>query len=196
MSIEDEIKRIGGFTPVTGNANLPPSSDDISAAVKAYGRALPQDYLNFIEKHGFSGPTKIVLVSFPKNLPVYSPDESETGIPPNVQTGCGLSYFYGGEPAEGRHESLGWNVDCYDGRMPEGFLPIADDGFGNQICLGHSQNGVPGIYFWDHNDEWDAEDYREDYGTDMPEIMKYQNVFYIADSLEGLFKRIVLEQCI
>lgn len=57
------------------------------------------------------------------------------------------------------HFSLTEHRDCYDGRIPEGLLWVADDPFGNAICVGliHPHRGR--VYFWDHEAEPDSEDW-------------------------------------
>ena len=41
-------------------------------------------------------------------------------------------------------------IDCYQGRLPNKLLPIADDELGNLICLGIKGKQKDKIYFWDH----------------------------------------------
>jgi hypothetical protein len=53
--------------------------------------------------------------------------------------------------------SLFWARDCYDGRIPRALLWIADDPFGNAICLGIADPYYGKIYFWDHENEPDME---------------------------------------
>src|SRR5215475_2414181 len=42
-------------------------------------------------------------------------------------------------------------------RVPRDMLPIADDSFGNQICIGISGPRCGHVYFWDHEKEDDDE---------------------------------------
>lgn len=42
------------------------------------------------------------------------------------------------------------------GRVPEGFLPIADSAGGNLICLALHDEDRGAVYFWDHS--WEAEE--------------------------------------
>ncbi|MEK8215206.1 MULTISPECIES: SMI1/KNR4 family protein [unclassified Paenibacillus] len=41
--------------------------------------------------------------------------------------------------------------------MPEGFISIASDPGGNEICIGISENYFGKIYFWMHDMESDEE---------------------------------------
>ncbi len=60
--------------------------------------------------------------------------------------------------------SLVWSRECYQGeelRIPRELLPIMDDPFGNAICIGLTARHRGRVYFWDHEeepdpDEWDG----------------------------------------
>lgn len=60
-------------------------------------------------------------------------------------------------------------------RLPHHILPIADDPFGNLICIscGSSDYGV--IYFWDHENEVDYE---------IADDNDYSNLYRIADNFD------------
>lgn len=62
-------------------------------------------------------------------------------------------------------------LDIYDGRLPEGFIPIADDSNGNLICLGTNKIYYENIYFWDHEQE-----------PEDPEDMS--NMYFLANNIE------------
>jgi hypothetical protein len=74
--------------------------------------------------------------------------------------------------------------------MPDTMIPIADDGGGNQICLGIKGKERGKVYYWDHHNEWDEQDYLEDYGEPMPPEVKFQNVYLIAKSFEDFIQRL------
>lgn len=44
-------------------------------------------------------------------------------------------------------------IDIYEYRLPDGFIPIADDPAGNAILLGTQDPYYEKIYFWDHEEE-------------------------------------------
>jgi hypothetical protein len=44
-----------------------------------------------------------------------------------------------------------WKV--YKNRMPKSLVPIADDPFGNAICIGINGNDKGKVFFWDHENE-------------------------------------------
>jgi hypothetical protein len=60
----------------------------------------------------------------------------------------------------GLHKGPAWaRLDAarkvYEGRMPEGLLPIGSDPFGNVYCLGLSGRWRGKVWFWDHEAEAD-----------------------------------------
>ena len=44
------------------------------------------------------------------------------------------------------------------------------------------------MYWWDHELEWDAEDYEAETGMPMPAEAKYQNVYLVANGLTEFLK--------
>ena len=79
-----------------------------------------------------------------------------------------MNYFYSiGDPDNDLADSL----DSYHLRLPEGFIPIGDDGVGNAILLGNSDSHYDQIYFWDHENEPDLEE------PDM------SNMYFLADNI-------------
>ena len=188
MSIELEIQRLGGLLPQFGDTFLPPSASDLAIASDAYLRKLPDDYLYFIEKYGNSYFSRDVWLKLQSNTPLYVHDEA-LGFPRVLGPDhVALDGFHGGRRPDHANSSFSARIDRLADRLPNGFVPIADDGSGNQFCLGHSMDGVPGIYFWDHEYEWDKEDYINETGAKMPESAKYQNIYFVSNSFSDLFK--------
>jgi len=178
MSIDDEIKSLGIRS--SSNGPILPSESDIAAAQKTYGRELPSDYLALIQKYGRCTTRKLCSVVFPEPIPLYVDDRPDA-LPVAPLDGAGFSFFYGGNRSDGTG-GLADEAGAFGGRMPNGLLPIGGDLFGNKFCLGYSPNGEPGVYFWDHEFEWDADDYQAETGKRMPEIVKYQNIYFIANT--------------
>jgi hypothetical protein len=58
-------------------------------------------------------------------------------------------------------------------RMPEELVPIANDSFGNYICLAISGKHKGAVFFWDHENE-----------ADEGEEPTYANVYLIKPSLQ------------
>nr|WP_157464053.1 SMI1/KNR4 family protein [Carnobacterium gallinarum] len=46
------------------------------------------------------------------------------------------------------YDNLQKNIDFSDELLEVGFLPIADDSGGNQLCIGISEKHYGEIYFW------------------------------------------------
>lgn len=51
------------------------------------------------------------------------------------------------------YESLADNVSTFKERIPASLLPFANDGCGNQHCIGVSGEYIGKIYFWEHEGE-------------------------------------------
>ncbi len=61
--------------------------------------------------------------------------------------------------------SLPGHLDTYKGRIPAALMWINDDPFGNAICLGIDGKHRGRVYFWDHENEPDDEDWNESVET-------------------------------
>lgn len=47
------------------------------------------------------------------------------------------------------------------------------------------------IFYWDHENEWDEEDYFDEFGVQMPEEVKFQNIYLIGKNLYDCFSRMI-----
>lgn len=85
-----------------------------------------------------------------------------------------LNNFYGiGEIPS----NLGDYIDIYEFRLPEGFIPIANDPGGNVICLGTKEPYYDKIYFWDHEQE-----------SEDPDDMS--NVYFLANNINDFLNNL------
>ncbi|MFS7423349.1 SMI1/KNR4 family protein [Carnobacterium maltaromaticum] len=75
-----------------------------------------------------------------------------------------LNVFYG---IGDMYDNLQKNIDFSDELLEVGFLPIADDPGGNQICIGISEKHYGKIYFWEH---------------ELGNENELENLFYVSDS--------------
>jgi hypothetical protein len=171
--IENRFRLLGGVTPI-GKAFVPVVDEELNFIETALGAALPGDYREFVQEYGVSAFGELVQ---------FQPIEGEAGP---------LSHFYGSKSAGSN--SLTRNIEKYMGRMPETIIPIADDGGGNQICLGIKGKERGKVYYWDHHNESDEEDYLEEHGKSMPPEVKFQNVHLIAKSFEDFVQRLEKSQ--
>jgi ankyrin repeat protein len=64
----------------------------------------------------------------------------------------GLHNIYGIFEQDHQSDILN-NYNVFKGRVKKELLPIADDPFGNQICIGIKNKYIGKIYFWDHEFE-------------------------------------------
>ena len=123
----------------------PAPLDQLEALETELGKKLPADYRRFLiacnggfagGRFWFEGPT-----------------------PEGKKADAGVNHI-GGFRRQG-HFSLKWARECYEGRIPDTLLWIMDDPFGNAICLGIQGKHRGKVYFWDHEnepdtDEWDG----------------------------------------
>jgi hypothetical protein len=111
----------------------------------------------------------------------------------NVNRGP-FAHFYG-LPGSTREEweTIVGKYNTYRGRMPDTIIPIAAAGNGDQICIGIDEREVGKIFYWDHENEWDEEDYLEDYGEPMPDEEKFRNVYLVAETFEDFVTAFVVE---
>jgi hypothetical protein len=179
---EAKFDELGGIQPATG-ATFSPMSEDEAAKLEAQlGAPLPEAYRSFLQTYGGC--------SFGEYVDFHVVEELR-GILPSRGIGH-FSHFYGAASADsGKTLGLEWNIACYRERMPETLAPIANDGGDNQICLGVSGDEIGKVYYWDHNNEWDEDDYL-DFGKPVPPDMKFQNVHLIANSFDEFVLSLVV----
>ncbi len=128
---------------------------------KRMGARLPNDYRNFLIEHNGGKPV-------PSDFSVTT--EQGSGLHHVLGLHDGPSYL-----------SLEEHYEVLLDRMPASIIPIADDSFGNAICIGIFRYEAGKIYFWDHELE----------GTE-DEQPYFGNITLIADSftqfLDNLFE--------
>ena len=69
--------------------------------------------------------------------------------------------------------------------LPDGVIPIGDDGGGNLYCLGVKGDDLGKVFFHDHGVGWDEE--AQDYlarGEELPLRLRYQTVYLLANSFD------------
>jgi hypothetical protein len=98
------------------------------------GHELPADYRAFLLEHNGGVPEATVVET--------------KGVNSLVRRLQGLHKG----PSWARLDKL---LETYDGRVPEGLLPIGTDPFGNLYCLGVAGRFRPKVLFWDHEREAD-----------------------------------------
>ena len=179
MELEARFEEVGGLAPVRGDHFMPVPENEIADLEQTLEASLPDPYRNFLKTFGASRFRVMVEFKPVTNLPASISDDGTGSI----------NIFYGAS-AHTPYDLAG-EYELYKDRMPEGFLPIGDDGGGDQICMLVAGEKAGGVYYWDHNSEWDEEDYTED-GLAVPPDLKWQNVTLIAESFEDFVMRLSL----
>ena len=117
---------------IEGSNRYGPLAEDVlSVFERAIGSSLPEAYRDFLMQHNGGKP---------------KPDYFDI-------TGSGdgdrLHGVYGIHDGP-EYLQLAHALETFRSRLPPGIIPIADDPFGNLICLGVSGRHRGKIYFWDH----------------------------------------------
>ena len=113
-----------------------PDEADILRFEKTIGAALPASYRTFLQTHN-GGRPKPSTFSFVANGGKREKDS--------------VQYFFGLH--DGRLGSLERKFAIYRSRIPDGFLPIGTDSFGNLVLMATGNETHGKIYFWDHEQE-------------------------------------------
>lgn len=180
MTLEQRFSELGGIKPVKGAA-IPVPEREIAELERSLGSVLPAPYRRFLETFGASAFEQMVAFDPIERLPASISSD-----------GRGIVGVFYGAIAHDPHDLVS-ALARYRERMPDGFLPIANDGGGNQIAmqLGGARPGA--IYYWDHNNEWDEDDYLDE-DEPIPPDLKWQNVTLIAASFDDLLACLVIEE--
>lgn len=101
-------------------------------------RKFPKDYRNFLLKNNGGRPVPDCFNFF------------------DGQSGSIVNQFYK-IISKDDYDDLLKTIRIFDQRIPSDFVPIADDPYGNQICIAISGPNYGKIYFWDHEFETDDE---------------------------------------
>jgi cell wall assembly regulator SMI1 len=70
-----------------------------------------------------------------------------------------------------------------DGRIPKSLLPIANDPFGNLICISLAGKDRGAVFFWDHENEPNGKN-------------EFRNIHLIADSFEEFIDGLVAPEAL
>ena len=133
------------------------------------------------------------LTMYNNGLPsyCYPPDSPiENVVIKKGEFGC----FYGEGESYQTGYSLSNAIKKMENRIPTNFLPIAENNYGDRICLCVKGEKIGQIFYWYHENEWDEEDYFDDFGKTMPEEVKMQNMYLVGEDLYDCFNRMVLEE--
>lgn len=103
-------------------------------------------------------------------------------------------FFYSENINYQKNSQISERLEKYKNRIPDNFLPISSNEFGDLICLCTQGERIGRIFYWDHENEWDEEDYFDEFGVPIPEEVKMQNMYLVGEDLYDCFNRMVLEE--
>lgn len=179
--IENRFPLLGGIM-----ARDPMTEEELVVIENGLGQRLPEDYREFVKTYGAADFNEPVEFRLMEDEPIH-PVQSLLEIPiPRYDRGP-FSHFYGSNAG---NQSLANCIEALKGRMPDTMIPIADDGGGHQICLGIKGKEQGKVYYWDHHNDPDEQEYLEDHGKPMPSEVRFQNVYLIAESFEDFIRRL------
>lgn len=193
MSYVDEINRLGGLRRMYSPSDTTLNIDEILEVEKSLGGELPQNLREFLMNYGITDFNEEVVFEPISTDAEYIHDEN-SNQPNFTFEGSSVSVFYGKDPEKDGAYDILWNIDNYKDRMPPKFIPFATDGMGNQLVMSLSKDNYGKIYFWDHEAEWDSEDYYDETGNVMPEEVKYQNLWLLANDFDDFFTKLHAEE--
>ena len=111
------------------------SKEDLNSFENKHNITLPQDYRDF-------------LLEYNGGYPLTGTYKISEEIGESI-----LNIFYG---IGSMYDNLEKKFDIFDEILDIGFIPIADDPSGNQICIGINQEYFGQIYHWAHDEEQDG----------------------------------------
>ena len=191
--MQNLIENMGGVVRVEEKPFAPLSREIISKYLDVDKKEFSDyvDYLTYFGGETYLNEVFYKLTMYNDGLPIYCyPSESpvENIVIKNGEFGC----FYGEGSSYQTGYSLSNAIKRMENRIPVNFLPIAENNYGDRICLCVEGERMGKIYYWYHGNEWDEEDYCDDFGETMPEEVKMQNMYLIGENLYDCFKRMVL----
>ncbi len=94
----------------------------------------------------------------------------------NVELGYLVVNELYGINAREKSNNLEHMLEIYDGRISNNFIAIGGDPGGNQFCIGILGSFAKKIFFWDHEEEVDEDDFVDNV---LPE-----NMYFLADDFD------------
>ena len=118
----------------------PPSEDSLSRFEREHiGVSLPDDYRDFLKT--YNGCQFKTVIAYRSLESLYRERNATEGI---------VGSFYG-LFGDGRSHDILYALDCFKRDLPKGCIPIADNIFGDQICIATIGTQRGEIHFWDHD---------------------------------------------
>jgi len=138
------------------------SGGDLDKLEVRLGYKMPDDFRRFLLKYNGGMP-------FPYYYDVQGWQEPHAAV----------NEFNGILP--GLYNDIEVNLENRKGRLPEGFIPIANDPGGNTLLLSLVDETLGKVYFWDHENE--------PYERGVA-LKDYPNIYWVADSFNQLLEQL------
>jgi hypothetical protein len=184
MKYLKEIERLGGIKALYEEKPIMDLNEFILLE-KKFSNSIPIDYKDFILNNPVSTFNKLISFDAINKQPEYR-HPKEFDFPNYIFDSSSISVLFS---KDNDVYDLSWNISNYVDRIPSDMLPIFTDGMGNLGLLSMQRVKYEKIYFWDHELEWDVDDYFDETGTEMPEDAKFQNLWLIGNSFTDFLSR-------
>ncbi len=178
MSLIEQLgktfNRLGGIRADQDGIFRPVSVEELSEIENEIGGRIPGLFRDFTLEFGAASFGSVIDIT--PCLP----------IPQHISL-FGFSTFYGAKSAGSC--SLLVQLRIYKWRMPQSIIPIGDNLFGDQYCLGIKAGYEGKVYFWDHENEVLPQGSIAEDFPNMPADYMFRNVYLIAESFQDLLDR-------
>jgi hypothetical protein len=144
-----------------------PTSQQVTDVEGVFGRKFPFSYEYFVKKYGGTSLDRGTEFTI-YNSPPFGNGE--------------IDVFF--QIAPKKMYDIGNELETYRNRLPDFFLPIAQDAFGNLICIEVDSVGGGKVYFWDHTQERFLNE------GEKPDR---HNIWFVADSFEDFIQMLCPE---
>lgn len=151
------------------------------------------DYIDFMTTFGGDTYFNILYNLRPYSESAEYTHPKESGIQNISFGGLDIGLFFGEGVDYDEKYQISYVLDNYKERIPNGYIPIAYDSFGNLTLMSVVGDKKGYIYFWDGHNDPDADEYFEDYGIIMKEEVKMQNMYCVGTNLYDCFKRMIID---
>lgn len=192
MRIIELVQKMGGVCYLHSDTKFQPVLKNDLAKLMDINNPAFQDYVDYLTYFGGETYFKQNYQLHPiRPTPEYYDTHQEWHIEIEFG-GVNIGTFFGeGENFDESYQ-ISHNQEFFLERIPQYYLPIACDVFGNLILLCTTGENIGKIYFWDGDYDADADEFFEDYGVKMPEEVKFRNMFLIGDNLYDCFLNMTL----
>lgn len=186
--MEEIFRNLGGLEDVEGGINTTFSNKDIVKLELLLETKLPIEYIQYLESYGIKMFIEMILFK-PLNttLPEYTDMDKATNYNRNFYGSYIMSFF--GLYDDDVYDVF-YNLKTYKNRIPPNCLPIALEDSGGLIILDLNKNNYGKIFFWDHENEWDANFYEESTKKEFTVEMSYQNMYLIGENFIDFLQRL------